>query len=69
MWFLYSIASFVFGLLGFIYVVGTITGTEREPSTFLKWYVEVVSIAVFALFGFSIFAMIKFIYDIVKMFV
>lgn len=69
MWFLISIACLILGLCGFVYVFGIITSTEREPSTFLKWYVEIISVAVFVLFGFSIFAMINFIFDVVKMFI
>jgi hypothetical protein len=44
------------------------TSVER-PSFFLKCYVELIAIATFVLFGFSIVALWKFILDIVKLFV
>lgn len=68
MWFFIASTSFLLSLWCFIYVVGTMTSVER-PSFFLKCYVELIAIATFVLFGFSIVALWKFILDIVKLFV
>ena len=68
MWFLISMVSLILAAVGFVYVIGVMTSLERAPGILLKWYVEFLSTAVFALVGFSIFAFGKFIYDTIMRF-
>ena len=68
LWFLAAVVSLLLAIIGFMYVFETVTEV-MEPSLFLKCYVEFISIVSFALFGFSVFAIIKFVLHVVKIFV